>query len=35
MVFKPLRKIINIKEQQLKKVERIGYTVVEWGGSKI
>ena len=35
MVFKPLRKIINIKEQQLKKVERIGYTVVEWGGSKM
>lgn len=35
MVFKPLRKAIEIKEQQLNKSIRKGYTVVEWGGTKI
>lgn len=35
MVFKPLRRIIDIKEQELKSVKRNGYTVVEWGGSKL
>lgn len=35
MVFKPLRKTIEIKEQQLNKSIRKGYTVVEWGGTKI
>lgn len=35
MVFKPLRKPIKIKEQQIEKVTRKGYTIVEWGGSKV
>ena len=35
MVFKPLRKPIEIKEQVLSRVIRKGYTVVEWGGTKI
>lgn len=35
MEFKPLDEKIEIKEQKLKKVERSGYTVVEWGGSEI
>lgn len=35
MVFRPLRKMIDIKEQKLKQIDRIGYTVVEWGGSKL
>ena len=35
MVFKPLRSMIDIKKQELKKIQRKGYTVVEWGGSKI
>lgn len=32
MDFKPLDKKINVKEQQLSKQDRIGFTVVEWGG---
>ena len=35
MDYKPLNKNINIKEQTLTKVERQGFTVVEWGGSLI
>ena len=35
MTWKGLDKPINVKEQELKKQERIGYTVVEWGGSEI
>jgi len=35
MDFKPVKKEIQIPEQELIKVERKGYTVVEWGGSKI
>ena len=35
MEFKSLDKNINIKPQSLKKVSRSGYTVVEWGGTKI
>ena len=35
MEFKGLSKPLNIKEQQLIKVERKGYTVVEWGGTKL
>ncbi len=35
MVYKPLEKDIKIQEQELKKPSRTGYTVVEWGGSKI
>lgn len=35
MVVKGLDKPIDIKEQQLKKLDRVGFTVVEWGGTKI
>ena len=35
MDYKPLNNKINIKEQELIKVERTGFTVVEWGGSLI
>ena len=35
MEFKPLDENINVKEQKLEKVERKGFTVVEWGGSMI
>ena len=35
MEFKAIRKPIDIREQKLEKVERKGYTVVEWGGTKI
>lgn len=34
MDFKPLDNYINVNEQQLNKVERKGFTVVEWGGTK-
>jgi hypothetical protein len=33
LVIKKLKAPINIKEQKLEKIERKGYTVVEWGGS--
>ena len=32
MVFKGLDKEIKIKEQNLTKINRVGFTVVEWGG---
>ena len=35
MEYKPLDKKINVRTQSLKKVSRDGYTVVEWGGTKI
>ncbi len=35
MEFKGLDEPIEIQEQQLEKVERRGFTVVEWGGSEI
>ncbi len=35
MVFKGLAIPFDIKEQKLEKVERKGYTVVEWGGTKL
>ena len=35
MTYKKLDKPIEIEEQQLTKVERTGYTVVEWGGTEI
>ena len=31
--IKKLDKVVNVKEQNLKAVERTGFTVVEWGGS--
>ena len=33
MDFKALDKPIEVKEQQLTKVERTGFTIVEWGGT--
>ncbi len=35
MIFKPLNHEIEVKEQELPKQERIGFTVVEWGGSEL
>ena len=35
MTYMPLENIININEQKLNRVERTGFTVVEWGGTKI
>lgn len=35
MVYKPLDKPIEIKEQELKEFERKGFSVIEWGGTKI
>ena len=35
MDYKPLKEIINIKEQRLEKTKREGFTMVEWGGSII
>ena len=34
MTFKPLKTRIEIPEQKLEKIERQGFTVVEWGGIK-
>ena len=35
MEYKGLDKKIKVKEEKLTKVERKGYTVVEWGGTEI
>jgi len=35
MGWKKLDKNIEVKEQKLEKVQRTGYTVVEWGGTEI
>ena len=35
MIYKPIDKKIYIQEQELTRVERYGYTVVEWGGSLV
>ena len=35
MVFKALDKPVEIKEQKLEQFNREGFTVVEWGGTKI
>ena len=35
MQFKGLDEEIKVKEQNLEKVSRKGFTVVEWGGSEI
>ena len=35
MAFKPLPIKIDVKEQVLPKTERNGYTVVEWGGTRL
>lgn len=34
MVYKPLEKPVEIKEQKLENFNRKGFTVVEWGGTK-
>ncbi|CAA6830110.1 MAG: Unknown protein [uncultured Aureispira sp.] len=34
MVYKPLKTAVDIPTQELKKMSRKGYTVVEWGGKK-
>ncbi len=35
MEYKPLEKPINVKKQEIKTPERKGFTLVEWGGTKI
>jgi hypothetical protein len=35
MVFKPLDKMIDIKPQELKQFNRVGFSVVEWGGTEL
>ena len=35
MIYKPLNKEIEVKEQELLTPSREGFTVVEWGGSEI
>ena len=35
MEYKSLQEKISVVEQKLEKVGRIGYTVVEWGGTNI
>ncbi len=35
MLYKPLDKPIEIKEQKLEEFNRKGFTVVEWGGTKL
>ena len=35
MQYKKLNKPIKVSEQELKQVNRIGFTLVEWGGTKI
>ena len=35
MDFKPLNKKINVKEQKLEKMQRKGFTIVDWGGREI
>ena len=35
MTYVPLKEAVDIEPQQLETFERNGFTVVEWGGSKI
>ena len=35
MIYKKLDNKITIKEQELTKVNRNGYTAVEWGGTEL
>ena len=35
MTYKALEDKIDIEEQELKEVKRIGYTAVEWGATEI
>ena len=35
MAFKPIKEAFDIPEQELKPFERNGFTVIEWGGTKL
>lgn len=35
MLYKPLKKSIDVEEQELKTFVREGFTVIEWGGAEI
>jgi len=35
MAYVPLEEAVDIEPQQLNTFERKGFTVVEWGGSKV
>ena len=35
MVYQPLKKPIEIKEQKIEQFSREGFTVIEWGGTKV
>ena len=35
MVFKPLNKLIDIKSQKIEPFTRLGFSVVEWGGTEL
>ena len=35
MQFKPLNEYMEVKEQELEKVDRNGFVVVEWGGTEL
>lgn len=35
MVYKPLAEPVQVKEPVIVPFERVGFTVVEWGGSEI
>ena len=35
MIFKPLKRYIEIREQQLAPFVRNGFTVIEWGGTEL
>ena len=35
MQYKALNEYMDVKEQELIKAERTGFTVVEWGGTEV
>jgi hypothetical protein len=35
MVYKPLKRAVEIPKQELKKYTRKGFVLVEWGGTEI
>lgn len=35
MVYKPLQEYQDIPEQELQSFERVGFSVVEWGGTEL
>jgi len=34
MIYKPLKDLIQVEAQELKQFTRVGFTVVEWGGTE-